>query len=423
MVTLEVLKEVIVDNRRILEGRKFVPRELRVSSFPRCIFIGGRGVGKTHCLFAKIKELLGQGRTVEDLVYVNFNDERLADFDHMDFNRILTAHAELTGKSDLQILFLDEVQRVECWEMIAERMSMAQESVYFEVTIAGAEEWLKTRQLGGVYRFESVFPLNFREYLHVFEENLSNADIHSPDSTAHLKQAFQRYTYTIGLLNDWGMPIRQLECDLFLNSIAYQAMSLDRSFRDVGRMLQIIRQLSEVVGEPVSNTDLAEKVSTVGRKVSPATVRKGLDALRATGLVFGIETFGDVADYGEKKKYYFVDHALIEHMNPSNRNAVLENIVVVELLHRYGIDNVFFIPSGKSACFVMLFHHTVVEFTSTSKEQDCDNTENRYVPIPGDLQIRRRIRLTYDVPRPQVGIDERVEVIPLWRWLLEDDTL
>lgn len=149
VVSLDVLKRVIVDNRRILEGRKIIPRELRVPSFPRCLFIGGRGVGKTHCLFAKMKELLGQGRSVEDLVYIDFYDERLDDFDRMDFNKILIAHAELTGKSDLPILFLDEVQQVECWEMLAARMSRAKASVYIAASPAGPAVEEKIVNLGG----------------------------------------------------------------------------------------------------------------------------------------------------------------------------------------------------------------------------------------------------------------------------------
>lgn len=80
-----------------------------------------------------MKELLGQGRSVEELVYIDFHDERLADFDRMDFNKILTVYAELTGKSDLPIPFLDEVKRVECWNLFAERMSRAQASVYMQV--------------------------------------------------------------------------------------------------------------------------------------------------------------------------------------------------------------------------------------------------------------------------------------------------
>lgn len=66
------------------------------------MLVGVRGSGKSYLLYQKIQELLATGKSWDDMLYLNFEDERLLGFDATDFNQILTVHAQLTGKKTLE---------------------------------------------------------------------------------------------------------------------------------------------------------------------------------------------------------------------------------------------------------------------------------------------------------------------------------
>lgn len=61
-------------------------------------------------LYQKMQELLATGHKWEDMLYLNFEDDRLSQFDIDDFDLILEAHSEMYGKRPM--LFLDEAQAI-----------------------------------------------------------------------------------------------------------------------------------------------------------------------------------------------------------------------------------------------------------------------------------------------------------------------
>ena len=64
---------------------------------------------------------ISQGYSWNDIVYLNFEDERLAGMELADLNMILEVHAGLSDKRPM--LFLDEIQNVEGWEHFARRIA------------------------------------------------------------------------------------------------------------------------------------------------------------------------------------------------------------------------------------------------------------------------------------------------------------
>lgn len=54
------------------------------------------------------------------IIYINFEDERLAEFSLADFNDILLVQCELSGEGGF--FFLDEIQNIEGWEKFARRL-------------------------------------------------------------------------------------------------------------------------------------------------------------------------------------------------------------------------------------------------------------------------------------------------------------
>ena len=75
------------------------------------IFVGVRQAGKSYLLYQRVQQLLAEGKLLEDIVYVNFDDERLQGMAATDFDLILQAyHSMYSGQP---IFFFDEIQNVD----------------------------------------------------------------------------------------------------------------------------------------------------------------------------------------------------------------------------------------------------------------------------------------------------------------------
>lgn len=53
------------------------------------VFVGLRQVGKSYLMFQRIKELLKNGHSIEEIIYINFDDERLSEMKTEDLDLFL----------------------------------------------------------------------------------------------------------------------------------------------------------------------------------------------------------------------------------------------------------------------------------------------------------------------------------------------
>jgi len=89
--------------------------------------IGARRSGKTYLLFSIIKQLVESGIPRKNILYLNFEDERL-NLQTSDLDIIIQAYCELYPEIKLnECYFLfDEIQNVEGWEKFIRRISDTQ---------------------------------------------------------------------------------------------------------------------------------------------------------------------------------------------------------------------------------------------------------------------------------------------------------
>jgi Predicted ATPase (AAA+ superfamily) len=87
--------------------------------------IGTRRWGKTYYFYDVMKKLIQQGKEKNELLYVNFEDERILPFDVKDFDSLPEAYFELfpENKGKTVYLFLDEIQNVRNWEIAVRNLT------------------------------------------------------------------------------------------------------------------------------------------------------------------------------------------------------------------------------------------------------------------------------------------------------------
>ena len=124
----DILKEVIFDQHEIIKKTKILPRDYDFDLNANYVLIGLRRAGKSTLLYKIVKDLVDKGIEWNQIIYINFEDERLAEFSLNDFNDLLSVQAELTDKTGY--FFLDEIQNIEGWEKFARRMADSKEHTF-----------------------------------------------------------------------------------------------------------------------------------------------------------------------------------------------------------------------------------------------------------------------------------------------------
>lgn len=136
-----LLKSVIYDQHEFIRDFQIVPRNYEFEENGNYVLVGLRRAGKSTLLYKIVLDLVASGVGWEQIIYINFEDERLSEFTVADFNDILSVQSELSNKKGY--FFLDEVQNITGWEKFARRMADAKEHIY----ITGSNAKMLSREI------------------------------------------------------------------------------------------------------------------------------------------------------------------------------------------------------------------------------------------------------------------------------------
>ena len=165
----EALKYILTENT----ARKFpatVPRtlELPLNTTKITTLVGIRRSGKTYILYDTMRRLEASGVDRRQMIFLNFEDDRLMPIKSRELDLILSAHAELYPEfaDRRKFFFFDEIQNAPRWESFVRRLHDTQDAQIF---LTGSSSHLLARELATSLRGRTisyeVFPLSFAEFL------------------------------------------------------------------------------------------------------------------------------------------------------------------------------------------------------------------------------------------------------------------
>ena len=158
-----LLKKVITDQHQVIRESRIIPRPYEFEKNGNYVLTGIRRAGKSMLLYSIAQKLIADGTDWDQIIYINFEDERLSEFSLADFNDIIAVQSEMSGKKGYY--FFDEIQNVEGWEKFARRLADSNERVY----ITGSNAKMLSKEigatLGGRFLEKYVTPYSFSEYL------------------------------------------------------------------------------------------------------------------------------------------------------------------------------------------------------------------------------------------------------------------
>lgn len=162
-MNIELLKSLIIDQHNQTRLENIIEREIyqEIISWQNnqqiIIIMGVRRCGKSTLL-----QHLRRNSEESDY-YVNFDDDRLAEFQLKDFQSLLEALLELFGEQ--KTFYFDEIQNIPEWERFVRRLHDMGNKIY----ITGSNAIMLSQELGtrltGRYLPIKMYPFSFNEFI------------------------------------------------------------------------------------------------------------------------------------------------------------------------------------------------------------------------------------------------------------------
>lgn len=276
------------------------------------IITGLRRCGKSTLLLQLMKQRF------EKAVYLNFEDIRLIGFEPADFSRLYT---EITHRS-LQVVFFDEIQLVEKWEIFVNQL--LREGLFVFVT--GSNASLLSREFGthltGRQLSMELFPFSFKEFI-LFTNRVASAE----SLELYLK---------FGGIPEFVKNSNELVITALLDDILVKDIAVRHGIRDVISLKQLALYLLSNLGVPTS----ANKLTGMFGIKAAATILDFFSYFRDAYLVDFVPqfSFSLKAQNRNPKKIYAMDLGLVSVISTSfseNSGRKLENLIYLHLRRTY----------------------------------------------------------------------------------------
>ena len=417
----DLIKEILIDQREsILRKRTGIEREILVSieqkiKLPHILVITGiRRCGKSTLLRQIIKKYYKD----KNFYYINFEDERLFDFNASDFNDLLEVSIELFGKND--VILFDEIQNVKNFEFFIRRLYDRE----FKIFLTGSNAQLLSSEIStkltGRHVDLNLKPFSFREFLLLKNQSFNEISIYKPEDKAIIRKNFDEYILKGGmpeyLLFDDKEILSRIYEDIVLKDIAVR-----HNIYNVKQLKELYQFLITNFAKQYSNNSL-KNILKFG---SVNTIKKYIGYLEDTHFAIIISKF----DYSLKrqisynKKFYVIDNGFILPISSRvirDRGWLLENLVLSALIP----DNEVFYYQGKNECdFITLKENKLNKAIQVTWELSPENETrelNGLKEAMTDLNLDEGLILTYSSEKDFNWNNKNISILPVWKWMFNN---
>ena len=373
-------------------------------------------------MYQQIQSLLKKNISLSQIVYVNFEDERLLEMTSEDLNTILEIGLELAGTGIKPYLFLDEIQNIDGWERFVRRIA----DMKYRVSITGSNSKMLSSEiastLGGRFVIMNIYPYSFAEYLIANGKEKNYLDTISTSDRAEVLSQYNEYV-TFGAFPEL-VEIKNKRA--FLSSI-YQTVYLgdiitrNKITNDFAIRI-LLKKVAESITKPLSFTRLTNIAKSAGTSLGKQTVINYVGYMSDSYLIFPLANYA--AKLVEKKtspKYYFMDTGLLGLMLLDCKSAQLENLVAIELIRRYGQENVFYFENNVEIDFYVPGEKLAIQ-VSMQVLDDIDTREREtraFVKLYNSIPDSKCLIITNSEEATLECNGIPISVLPAWKWLLD----
>ena len=418
----DTLKQIMIDQKDIYLNNPLIIRHYPLEENINYCFVGIRRTGKSYMMYQQIQNLLEKKVPLSQIVYVNFEDERLLEMTSDDLNTILEIGLELSGAGNKPYLFLDEIQNIDGWEKFVRRIA----DMKYRINITGSNSKMLSSEiastLGGRFVIMNIYPYSFAEYLIANRKEKNYLDTISTSDKAEVLSLYEEYV-TYGAFPEL-VEIKNKRT--FLSSI-YQTVYLgdiitrNKITNDFAVKL-LLKKIAESVTKPLSFSRLTNIAKSAGTSLGKQTVINYVGYMNDSYLIFPLTNYAaKLIEKETSPKYYFMDTGLIGLMLLDCRSAQLENLVAIELVRRYGMENVFYFENNVEIDFYVPDEKLAIQVSmKVLDDMDTRERETRaFVKLHNFIPESRSLIITNSEEAVLDCDGIQISVLPAWKWLLE----
>lgn len=415
-----IIKDFIVKDLSMVRNRNIdIPHDIsKIVSI-----IGARRTGKTFLLFSLINKL---SRTIsrEKLIYINFEDDRLFPLKLENLNSFIEAYFELfpDKKNEKVYFFFDEVQNVKNWELFVRRIY---DNENCRIYITGSSSKLLSKDIatslrGRTLSFE-VFPYSFREYI---DYNNVEIDLYSSKTKSQIVNLYNKYISTTAFpeLIDFSLSNQQRALHDYYDLIIYKDLVERFNISNHFLIKYFVKFLLTNISNPISITKCYNDFKSQGLSVSRNSLFQYLDYIADAYVVYPVTKFTENLRERNRNpiKIYSLDIGL-HHLVSSKINIgrIIENIVFLEL--RRNTKDICYFKAKQEVDFI-INDSKGIQLINVSYDIDELATRQREINGLSDamnaLNIETSLLITNDTEDTIIIKAKRIQVIPLWKWLL-----
>jgi len=431
---IEILKEIILDFQEA-DLSTGVPRRIEVTPVAgkATVYIGVRRSGKSVFMFQLIKRLLDAGIPRQNILYLNFFDDRLYSLQHENPGVILEAYFSLypEKKSTEKVYcFFDEIQVVSGWEPFIDRLMRTEKC---EVTLTGSSAQMLSKEIATQMRGRAlsweIFPFSFREFLD-FKGIISDGPL-STKKRLTIQKAFEEYWETGGFPEVVGLD-RMLRIKIhqeYFNAMLFRDLVERHDIAHPKAVKDLAHWLVDNTAALYSINNLTGYLKSLGHNAPKSAISDYLEWFDDAYILFTVRIFdASLARANTNpKKIYFIDHALVTSVSSGilvNSGHLLENLVFIAL--RRITPDIFYYKnkSGREVDFIAQRPDRSRILVQVCESMADPQTRKREITALSEAMTELGLKEGSIVSRKdeeQLHVESGIiNVVPVWRFLLRE---
>ena len=412
----ELIETLVLDQRELLERKeKGLTRNVDfnklISTKQIAVISGIRRSGKSTLLLQLMEEYV-------EFSYMNFDDERLLNFDVSDFQTLLSVFSKFTKS---KVVFFDEIQNIEGWERFVRRIFDED----YKIFITGSNAKLLSSELAthltGRYIKIELFPFSFGEFLSYRNVNYNKL---SSSIRSEIMALFDYY-----LLKGGFPEMIKYDDDEFLMRVYEDILYKDLIVRYKIKNIKQFKNLSQYLFANFTNGISYNSLKSALNIKSATTVQEYISFLEESYLIFELYKY----DYSLKKQFisnkkvFVIDNGIrnkVALMFSADKGKFLENLVFIELKRR---KKKFYFYKTKKNLEIDFLYHENKEFHLLQISYGLDDLRTRdreiraIVDAARELSHTKNLVLTYEEEATLIEKGVEITILPVWKWLLGID--
>jgi predicted AAA+ superfamily ATPase len=422
------LLDVILQQQEIFKKipGDLVEREIDPEKYMRgkeiVIITGIRRSGKSTVLKLISEKYRNSG---ENILFINFEDIRLADISTKNYNDIENIAVELFSAEKKTIFFFDEIQYAPSWERWLNNLHFKGHKVF----VTGSNAKILGREIATSLTGRNIVlplhPFSFREYLKLKEIEIPDEKRLTSKKSAEILHYFKIY------LECGGFPevIKEDNIELsgcYFNDILKRDIESRNKIRDSTGISRLATYLATNSASIFTYSTLRH---ITGIK-SNNTISQYIDYFRDSYLFYTLPAFhySLKKQAGASSKVYSGDNSFLKTVSfnfSDNTGQKLENLVFLYLLQSKKGYRLFYHSGEKSKkeCNFLIMKETylscAIQVSSTITDEKTKEREiNGLTDALKEYNLSKGYILTMDSSGIENTEGKEIIIIPVWKYML-----